>query len=409
MVRSTSNVVRDWPVAEFRREHSRGLLRPQFVRHQVGDLELEELHVQNMVRALPVDPSTGWTDLVDLQVLFFRLTIDSATEFLFGESVNSQIQGLPENADRHGDGSSRDEKVFTCAFDRGQGHMATRFRLQDQYWLHHSQDFNWCCKQVQSFADYYVDLALKGKDSLLAEKDVESGKKPKYVFLKALAEQTRDPVELRSGLLHILLAGRDTTAGLLGWLFYHLVRNPEVWAKLRAIILEDFGTFSKPNKITFERLKACQYLQYCLNETLRTNPSVPFNSRRANKDTTLPRGGGPDGQSKLYVKKGQQVDYYVHLMHRRKDIWGPDADEWKPERWVAKKVGWEYLPFNGGPRICIGQQFALTEAGYVTVRLMQRFERMENLETDPVMRHAITLTSHTGNGVKVRLLEDRSK
>lgn len=98
------------------REHSRGLLRPQFARHQVGDLELEELHVQNMMRALPVDPQTGKTQEVDLQVLFFRLTIDSATEFLFGESVDSQIAELPENAHKSSNiDSARDEKLFAHA------------------------------------------------------------------------------------------------------------------------------------------------------------------------------------------------------------------------------------------------------------------------------------------------------
>ena len=61
------------------------------------------------------------------------------------------------------------------------------------------------------------------------------------------------------------------------------------------------------------------------------------------------------------------------------------------------------MQFNGGPRICIGQQFALTEASYVTVRLLQRFDLMENLETDPIVRHNVKLTNCNGNGVKVRL------
>lgn len=61
------------------------------------------------------------------------------------------------------------------------------------------------------------------------------------------------------------------------------------------------------------------------------------------------------------------------------------------------------LQFNGGPRICIGQQFALTEASYVTIRLLQRLEKVESMETDPVVRHNLTLTNCSGNGVKVRL------
>ena len=91
-------------------------------------------------------------------------------------------------------------------------------------------------------------------------------------------------------------------------------------------------------------------------------------------------------------------------MHHLKSIWGPDAEEFKPERWVGRKPGWEYLPFNGGPRICLGQQFAITEASYVIIRLLQRFDGIENLDHEPTT-HNLTLTSCPGSGVKVRLHE----
>jgi cytochrome P450 len=91
-------------------------------------------------------------------------------------------------------------------------------------------------------------------------------------------------------------------------------------------------------------------------------------------------------------------------MHHRRDLWGQDADEFRPERWEGRRAGWEYLPFNGGPRICIGQQFALTEASYVTVRMLQRFDAIDDgpLAKGPV-RHGLTLTSCPADGVKVRL------
>jgi len=214
-------------------------------------------------------------------------------------------------------------------------------------------------------------------------------------------------VELRSQLLNILLAGRDTTAGLLGWTFYLLVRHPEVYDKLRRTILEEFGTNLRPGDITFVNLKACVYLQHVLREALRLYSVVPMNSRRAVRDTTIPVGGGPDGTAPVYVKKGQEVNYYVHIMHRRKDLWGPDADEFKPDRWVGRKVGWEFLPFNGGPRICLGQQFALTKAGYIVVRIMQRFDKIVNEEMDPIVRHAFHLTTSPA-AVKVRMHEARN-
>jgi cytochrome P450 len=115
-------------------------------------------------------------------------------------------------------------------------------------------------------------------------------------------------------------------------------------------------------------------------------------------------GGGPDSQSPIYIKKGQEVNYVVHVMHHRKDIWGPDATQFNPERWIGRKPGWEFLPFNGGPRICLGQQFALTEAGYVIVRMLQRFDRIENGDPDNVPKHTYSVTTSPVK-VPVRLHE----
>jgi len=226
---------------------------------------------------------------------------------------------------------------------------------------------------------------------------------------QALAEQTRDPVELNAQLLNILLAGRDTTASLLSWLFHQLLRNPDVFSKLRATVIETFGTYNDPQDISFATLKGCQYLQYCLNETLRLWTVVPGNARRSNKATTLPRGGGPDGMNPVYIKPQTDVQYSIHVMHRRKDIWGEDAEEFKPERFIGRRPGWEYLPFNGGPRICIGQQFALTEASYVVVRLLQRFDAIQPgaHELEGPVTSALTLTNCPGKPVTLKLREAR--
>lgn len=339
-------------------EHSRAMLRPQFARDQISDLRLEEKHVQNLMRALPVD-GTGWTKTTDMQVLFFRYKIDSACEFLFGESVDSQILNLPENASKGSSGSSAtDESVFATSFDKSQAYTASRARLLDFYWLYSPKDYKESNKRVHQFVDYFVQKALKG--DFHKEKELEEGHdKDRYVFLEQLVSETRDPIELRSQLLNILLAARDTTASLLGYLFWILARNPEAFKKMRSTILENFGSYENPRQITFVTLKNCQYLQHCINETLRLYPVVPANSRRAAKDTVLPLGGGPDGKSPIFIKKDAQVDYSVFVMHRRKDLWGEDAEEFKPERWVGRKPGWEYLPFNGGPRICLGRKFSI--------------------------------------------------
>lgn len=97
------------------------------------------------------------------------------------------------------------------------------------------------------------------------------------------------------------------------------------------------------------------------------------------------------------------MSYSPYSMHRRKDYYGPDAEEFRPERWETLRPGWEYLPFNGGPRICLGQQYALTEAGYVTLRIVQEFEKMESRDERGEWQESLTLTLCSHNGCKVAL------
>jgi cytochrome P450 len=402
-------------------------LRPQFAREQVSDLDLEEEHIKNLMRVLPVNKD-GWTDVTDIQPLFFRLTIDSATEFLFGESVDSQLAVLPDYRSNRPP-MAVNEKDFAYSFDQGQAAVALAFRMGELWWLAFDKNFRRHRDICWQFIDHYVNKALTQKK--LPEKQTSNGKQ-KYVFLDALAESTQDPIELRSHIISILLAGRDTTASLLSFTYTLFIKHPEVYRKLRTIVLEEFGTYNNPRNISFASLKSCNYLQWIMNETLRLHPIVPFDGRWALKDTTLPTGGGPNGDKPVYVRKGTQVDYGVYVMHRRKDLWGQDADEFRPERWNGRKSGWEYLPFNGGPRICIGQQvcdyvlrhryrtnsvqFSLTEAGYVLVRLAQRFEEVvgvgnswESVENggQGYFRTKLSLTGCPADGVKVRMKEAR--
>lgn len=98
--------------------------------------------------------------------------------------------------------------------------------------------------------------------------------------------------------------------------------------------------------------------------------------------------------------------YNVNAMHRRKDIYGSDALDFRPSRWAPEeglRPGWAYLPFNGGPRICVGQQFALTEASYTIVRLLQEFAAVEDRDGTPFVEQ-LSLTLASANGVKVAMV-----
>jgi hypothetical protein len=242
----------------------------------------------------------NWTGTVDLQVLFFRLTLDSATEFLFGESVNSQIDLQTDITN-----SGKDDDSFAYAFDRAQYILAIAARLGNNYWLVHTPELHRMVVRVHKFVDYFVQKAMNEPS--------EKKTSDHYVFLHALAEQTQDPAELRSQLLNILLAGRDTTASLLGWFFHTMAdkRYEHIYKRLRQIVVDEFGTYQNPREVTFERMKSCQYLQWCINEALRLYPVVPMNVRTALTDTTLPTGGGPDGRSPIFVPKGTDVGYSV--------------------------------------------------------------------------------------------------
>lgn len=356
-------------------ERSRGLIRPSFAREQLANVEVLERHVQNLMQCLST--SGGWTEQTDLVPLFFRLTLDSSTQSLFGQSVDSQIAALAvSNKSSSLPVQNSEWHAFGPSFDTATEQISRRFRLNQLYWVWDTKALRSSCAEVHRFADHFVRRALLQANN--AEKDIENGKQP-YIFLHELAKSTQDPTELRDQLLNVLLAGRDTTAGLLGFTWYQLAQHPDIYAKLRATVTTDFGTYSSPRNLDFAGLKACTYLMHVLHETLRLHPAVPINSRQAEHDTTLPHGGGPDGASPVFVPRGTQVAYSVHVMHRRRDLWGADADQFRPERWTDRKAGWEFLPFNGGPRICLGQQSALATAGYVTVRMVQRFERLVDL------------------------------
>ncbi|KAK4635923.1 Cytochrome P450 monooxygenase alt2 [Fulvia fulva] len=371
--------------------HARALFRPQFSREQINDLDETENASRALINAIgPVD-SAGWTNGTELQPLLYSFTLDTATSFLFGESLNS----LSSHSADHDSAVQQSNQQFAADFELASVYMIWRIRLQALYWVMDGIKLRQAAGRIRRFTERFVQSAL---DSSTDEKSSCR----RYNLLSALATQTQNKTELRNQTLAILVAGRDTTAGLLGWCFIRLALHPHIFTKLRSIILSQF----QPDEpITFASVKGCRYLQHFLNEVLRLHPNVPINSREALKDTTLPTGGGPDGKASIAVPKGRSVTFSVYLMHRRKDLWGDDALEFRPERWEQRIAAWQYLPFSGGPRICIGQQFALTEASYVLIRMLQQFDAIEPVDRAKMakMRKQIGLTMWPGDQVHVRM------
>lgn len=380
-------------------KHSRTMLRPQFARNQVSQLDTNKNHTQVLINRLKTLSKTN--GIIDVQDLFFELTLDTATEFLFGESVDS----LDSGSTKASPGAKRTPQEFVESFNFCLEYLATRVQFDSFLMLFNSKDFQKHCTVCHEFVDYFVERAL-------AKSDQEKQHNDRYVFIEELTKETRDPIIIRDQAFNILLAGRDTTAGILSFCFYHLSTDKRVFNKLRQIVLDEFGTTT--DSLTFESLKRCQYLNHFVNEVLRLYPVVPFNFRESIRDTILPRGGGPDEDQPVFVPKGSRVFYSAVVMQRSERYWGKDAKEFIPERWEENgSRTWDFLPFNGGPRICLGQQFALTEITYTIVRLLQNFKELNFHGHGPdedsnLPRMWTKLTASLGDGCKLSFVPDET-
>jgi len=226
-------------------EHSRAFLKPSFSRSQVGDLATLEVHVKDLLNAIPRDGST-----VDLAELFLRYTADVTTDFMFGESILS----LPQPEAFGGD--------LAKACRDAQLGAERRFRLGVfANWVP-QRPFYRSVAKVHAYMDAHVDKAIQRRRlQEQSKKDVNQDAK-RYIFSDELVKLTDDRPTLRDQLLGIFFAGRDTTAALLSNLFFVLARNPDMWLRLQ----EEVDTINGRNPV-LDELKGLRYLNFCFNES----------------------------------------------------------------------------------------------------------------------------------------------
>ncbi|KAL8947626.1 MAG: hypothetical protein Q9222_006113 [Ikaeria aurantiellina] len=365
-------------------KHSRELLRRPFLKTHYQDLKGFQEPVNNLLSTL--SSSKG---VVDLQPLFFQFTLATTTALIFGQPVESS--------------GDDDENSFATSFDHASWITTLRSRLTDFYWVYNPAHYKTACKHIKGFADGFVRRALSTKDS-----ENRGATSDRYAFIEDLFADYKNESLVRDQLINILLAGRDTTACLLTWTFFLLVRHPGVLERLRREIRSVLGTNIE---VTRSHIQKMGYLKCVLNETLRLYPPIPLNVRFANKTTWLPRGGGPDGNSPVLVPKGTGIGFVPYYMHRRKDIYGEDAMDYRPERWEGAElanIGWAYLPFHGGPRLCLGKDFALTEASCLIIHILQAFPDIRLPPGYPVVptgqeKQELTVFLKCAEGCKVTL------
>lgn len=232
---------------------SRALIRPSFNRDQVADVETLEKSIQDLFSLLPRDGRTE----VDLSELFFRYTMDTATEFLFGRSVNSLTDVQSQSG-------------FASAFHYAQNAIITRGTLGPLTIFYRDRQADECNRICRQIAQKFVDEAFE----VAEEKQKGGGEEPKTfqgrerrVFSHELAFRTSDRHRVLDELMNVLLAGRDTTASLLSNLFFMLAKNPCIWDKLRREVAGLEGRLP-----TYEELRSLRYVHCCINECKSITP-----------------------------------------------------------------------------------------------------------------------------------------
>ncbi|ELR05538.1 hypothetical protein VC83_09239 [Pseudogymnoascus destructans] len=195
-------------------------------------------------------------------------------------------------------------------------------------------------------------------NAMLKGKDVKTGE-----------EMTEESI--LNNMITFLIAGHETTSGLLSFLFYNLIKHPSAYQAAQRQVDEVVGR----GPITVDHMSKFPYIEACMRETLRLTPSAIAYQMQARPESTedpICLGGG-----KYEIKKGQGIICVIPQVQRDPAVYGDDADFFKPERMLgdafAKLPRNAWKPFGNGVRGCIGRPFAWQETILTTVMLLQHF------------------------------------
>ncbi|KAL9121277.1 MAG: hypothetical protein Q9187_002162 [Circinaria calcarea] len=370
-------------------QHSRKMLKPTFNKANAIDFSTLSNAVDELLGHLPAPGTT-----LDLQALLDTLFMRTSMQFLTGLSTVS---------DKATQGSPFDAETFRKAFHDGLFGTGLRVMLGRLSFLAPKAKWLESCQRAHQFLDFYIDKALEQKEiSRTGNGPREAGASPKIrSMLQGLAEQTDDRIEIRSQILQGMMASQETTSVLLSNTLFLMSRHPLIWDQLR-----DEISSAGPDLLTYEFLTTSKLIHNILFESLRLYPVFPLLARVSLADTKLPTGGGADRKSPIFIPKGTGVGTSFYALHREPLVYGGNVEEFDPSRWDSIHPGpWEYMPFGGGQRSCMGQLKALVEASYVLVRIARDFKRIESRD-DRAWKGEVRLTCRNANGCKVALFPD---
>jgi cytochrome P450 len=197
--------------------------------------------------------------------------------------------------------------------------------------------------------------------------------------------------ELVDEISTFFLAGHETTASVLTWVFFLLSQLPDVAARLRAELDDVVGD----GEVTYDHLRRLTYARSVFRETMRVYPPLTFIPRVAARDVAI---------AGRRVKRGTMIMIAPWTMHRHRQLW-PDPERFDPDRWSPDRekghVAGAYIPFGAGPRVCVGAAFAQTEALLIIARIARRYDL---LPLDPgSVEPASRLTTRPRSEIRCRV------
>ncbi|RDW85388.1 bifunctional cytochrome P450 reductase [Coleophoma crateriformis] len=225
---------------------------------------------------------------------------------------------------------------------------------------------------------YDSDIALLKQVAIEAVAERKAHPSKKNDLLNAMLNG-RDPKtgegltdeSILNNMITFLIAGHETTSGMLSFLFYQLLKNPSTYQKAQKQVDEVVGR----GPVTIEHMSKLPYIEACLRETLRLTPTAPVFSMQPRPDTTedpITIGGG-----KYEIAKGQPIMALLSKVHKDPLVYGEDAEEFRPERMLdepfSKLPPNAWKPFGNGMRGCIGRPFAWQESTLTVALLLQNF------------------------------------
>src|SRR6201747_2264200 len=212
-----------------------------------------------------------------------------------------------------------------------------------------------------------------------------------------------DDVNIRYQINTFLIAGHETTSGLLSCTLYALLKHPDVLKKAYEEVDRVLGP-DVDARPTYQQVTQLTYITQILKEALRLWPPAPAYGIAPLKDETI---GG-----KYTLKKGTFVTILVMALHRDPSVWGPNPDAFDPENFSkeaeARRPINAWKPFGNGQRACIGRGFAMHEAALAIGMILQRFKLIDNHRYQMVLKETLTIKPD-GFKIKVRARADKDR